>query len=120
MFSWKRLIGDNEPRTPLARRSRASPLGGNPVATEKRHLVEVNGKRIAVFNVDGQFFALDNTCTHRGGLLAEGEVSGHEVTCPYHGAIFDVRTGAVVGPPARRPVARYSVRLTRSHLAVEV
>ena len=42
-------------------------------------LVEVNGKQIALFNVDGQFFAIDNTCTHRGGPLAEGEVSGHVV-----------------------------------------
>jgi len=83
-------------------------------------LVEVNSKPIAVFNVDGQFFALDNTCTHRGGPLAEGQVSGHEVTCPYHGAIFDVRTGEVVGPPAQRPVARYSVRVTGTDLEVEV
>ena len=41
-------------------------------------LVEVKGKQIALFNVDSQFFALDNTCTHRGGPLADGEVSGHE------------------------------------------
>jgi nitrite reductase/ring-hydroxylating ferredoxin subunit len=42
----------------------------------------VKGEQIALFNVDSQFFALDNTCTHRGGPLADGEVSGHEVTCP--------------------------------------
>lgn len=54
----------------------------------------------SLFNVDGTFFALDNTYTHRGGPLAEGEISGHEVTCPWHGARFDVRTGEVVGPPA--------------------
>jgi nitrite reductase/ring-hydroxylating ferredoxin subunit len=53
-----------------------------------------------LFNVDGTFFALDQTYTHRGGPLAEGEISGHEVTCPWHGARFDVRTGEVVGPPA--------------------
>ncbi len=45
-------------------------------------LVEAKGKQIALFNVGGKFFAVDNTCTHRGGPLAEGEVSGHEVTCP--------------------------------------
>jgi len=69
-------------------------------------LVEVKGEQIALFNVDSQFFALDNTCTHRGGPLADGEVSGHEVTCPWHGATFDVRTGEVVGPPAQRAVVR--------------
>ena len=55
----------------------------------------VKGEQIALFNVDSQFFALDNTCTHRGGPLADGEV-----TCP------DVRTGEVVGPPAQRAVVR--------------
>ena len=69
---------------------------------------------------DGEFFALDNTCTHRGGLLADGEVSGHEVTCPWHGATFDVRTGEVVGPPAQRAVVRYGVRVTRTDIEVEL
>ena len=70
------------------------------IEPDQARLVEVKGKQIALFNVDGQFFALDNTCTHRGGPLADGEVLGHEVTCPWHGATFDVRTGGVVG---RRP-----------------
>ena len=83
-------------------------------------LVEVSSKQIALFNVDGQFFALDNTCTHRGGPLAEGEVSGHEVTCPWHGGKFDIRTGEVVGPPAPRAVARYGVRVTGTDIEVEV
>jgi nitrite reductase/ring-hydroxylating ferredoxin subunit len=68
-------------------------------------LVEVKGKQIALFNVDSQFFALDNTCTHRGGPLADGEV-----TCP-HGATFDVRTGEVVGPPG--PASRCAIRRSR-------
>jgi glycine betaine catabolism B len=83
-------------------------------------LVDVKGKRIALFNVDGEFFALDNTCTHRGGPLAEGTVSGHEVTCPWHGSTFDIRTGEVVSPPAQRAVARYGVRVTGTDVEVEV
>ena len=83
-------------------------------------LVDVNGMPIALFNVDGQFFALDNTCTHKGGPLAEGEISGHEVTCPWHGAMFDVRTGEVVGPPAQQAVVRYGVRVTGQDVEVEV
>ncbi len=82
-------------------------------------LVDVNGKQIALFNVDGQFFALDNTCTHRGGPLVKGVVSGHEVTCPWHRATFDVRTGEVVSPPAQRAVARYRVRVTGTVIEVE-
>ena len=83
-------------------------------------LVEIQGKEIALFNVDGTFFALDNTCTHRGGPLADGEVSGHVVICPLHGARFDVRTGKVVGPPAHEDVARYGVRVTNSDIEVEL
>jgi nitrite reductase/ring-hydroxylating ferredoxin subunit len=71
----------------------------------------VKGEQIALFNVDSQFFALDNTCTHRGGP--------REVTCP-HGATFDVRTGEVVGPPAQRAVVRYGVRATGTDIEVEV
>ena len=83
-------------------------------------LVEVKGKQIALFNVEGEFCALDNTCTHRGGPLAEGAVSGHEVTCPFHGAKFDIRTGEVLGPPASQAVARYNVRVAGADLEVEV
>ena len=86
----------------------------------KARLVDVKGKPIALFNVDGNFFAVDNTCTHRGGPLTEGAISGHEVTCPWHGARFDVRTGKVVDPPAQRAVVCYAVRVTGPDVEVEV
>ena len=54
------------------------------------------------------------------GPLAEGEVLGHEVTCPWHGATFDIRTGEVLGPPAYEDVARYNVRVTGTDIEVEV
>ena len=92
----------------------------NEIEPGQAQLVDVKGKRIALFNVDGKFFALDNTCTHRGGPLAEGEVLGHEVTCPHHGARFDIRTGEVVGPPAQQAVASYGVRVTGTDVEVEL
>ena len=55
--------------------------------------VEVNGRQIALFNVGGTFHAIDNTCLHRGGPLAEGELDGTVVTCPWHGWQYDVTTG---------------------------
>jgi len=55
--------------------------------------VEVNGKELALFNVDGAFYALDNTCPHRGGPLGEGELEGKVVTCPWHSWQFDVSNG---------------------------
>ena len=83
-------------------------------------MVEVNGKEIALFNVAGSFHAIDNTCTHVGGPLCEGELEGIEVTCPWHGAVFDVTTGQMLGPPAPESVARYSVRVEGSDIEVEV
>ena len=82
--------------------------------------VETAGKKIALFNVDGRFYAIDDTCTHRGGPLSEGEVSGEEVTCPWHGAVFDLKTGAVLGPPAPTGVQAYAVRIQGSDVEVEV
>lgn len=92
----------------------------NEIKPGEARLVDVNGKSIALFNVEGQFFAIDNTCTHRGGPLAKGDISGHEVTCPWHGAKFNVRTGEVVGPPAQRPVSCYNVRVAGTDVEIEM
>ena len=90
------------------------------IAPGQARLVIVKGKEIALFNIDGNFFALDNLCTHEEGPLAEGEVEGHEVTCPWHGAKFDIRTGEVLCDPAYEAVARHNVRVTGSDIEVEI
>ena len=82
------------------------------MATQPVKCVEVDGKKIALFKVEDTLYAVSDTCTHRGGPLAEWEVEGTEVTCPWHGAKFDLRTGAVLGPPAQRGVKSYAVKLT--------
>ncbi len=56
-------------------------------------VVEAGGKMLAVFNCDGTFYAVDNTCRHRGGPLGEGSLTGTTVTCPWHGWEYDVATG---------------------------
>ena len=73
-----------------------------------RH-VEISGQAVALFNVRGTIFAIGGTCTHRGGPLGQGTLDGTLVTCPWHGAQFDVTTGQVVSPPAERGVPVYSV-----------
>jgi nitrite reductase (NADH) small subunit len=83
-------------------------------------LVEVEGKRLAVFNVDGRFYAIDDTCPHRGGPLSEGELEGEVVTCPWHRSTFNVTTGAVLSAPARDGVSHYSVRDSGGEVSVEV
>jgi nitrite reductase/ring-hydroxylating ferredoxin subunit len=70
-------------------------------------IIEVGGKKIALFNVEGSFYAIDDTCTHRGGPLSEGVFDGKEITCPWHGATYDVTSGEVLGvlrPPKELPV----------------
>jgi nitrite reductase (NADH) small subunit len=56
-------------------------------------IVDVGGRRLALFNVEGVFYAIDNSCPHRGGPLGEGDLVGAVVTCPWHGYRYDVRTG---------------------------
>lgn len=63
----------------------------------------------AVFNVAGRFCATQAECTHQGGPLSEGKLEGSTVTCPWHGAQFNVCTGAVLRGPAREPVKTYRV-----------
>ena len=82
--------------------------------------VDLAGRPVALFNVDGRFYAIDDTCTHRGGPLSEGEVEGTVVTCPWHGATYDITTGSVLGPPAPRGVTSYAVRIDGNDIKVEV
>jgi nitrite reductase/ring-hydroxylating ferredoxin subunit len=82
--------------------------------------VNVGGKHIALFNIDGNYYAIDDTCTHKGGPLSEGEVSGSTITCPWHSATFDVKTGEVVSPPAAVGVFRYNVRVIGNDIEIEI
>jgi 3-phenylpropionate/trans-cinnamate dioxygenase ferredoxin subunit len=83
-----------------------------------KKLAEVDGRPIAVFNVDGSFYAIDDVCTHDGGPLAEGELSGCEIMCPRHGARFDVRTGKALCMPAIEPVAVHAVLIRGEDVCV--
>ena len=80
----------------------------------------VEGMEIALFNVEGTYYAIGNSCTHRGGSLSEGDVQGTKVTCPLHGADFDLKTGAVLGPPAQKGVPSYKVVVEGDDIKVEV
>lgn len=84
-------------------------------------LFEVAGRRIAVANTNGRFFAIDDACTHEQCSLAEeGTLEGTVVTCGCHGAQFDVTTGAVLAPPAPEPVKTYSLRVDQDDLILEI
>lgn len=81
---------------------------------------EAEGQAIALFNVGGTFYAIENTCTHVGGPLGEGDLVGDQVTCPWHGAQFSVTTGKVLGPPAGTDVKSYSVTIEGNDVLVEL
>lgn len=75
-------------------------------------LVDIGGGiEVAVFLVEGQYYAIDDICTHDNGPLADGRIEGLCVVCPRHGAMFDLRTGEAVKLPAYRPIDTFPVRL---------
>ena len=81
---------------------------------------EVGGTRIALCNVNGRFYAIDDVCTHDGGPLDQGELEGNLVECPRHGAKFDVTNGKAVVLPAVRPVKTYAVQVEGDEVKVEI
>jgi nitrite reductase/ring-hydroxylating ferredoxin subunit len=81
--------------------------------------VVANGVPVAVFRVGGALHAIAARCTHRGGLLDQGPIHGTQVTCPLHGSVFDVTTGAVVRGPAMTPEPSYRARLEGTTLILE-
>ena len=81
--------------------------------------VEVDGKQIALFNCDGTFYAIDNTCKHQGGPLGEGELDGTVVTCPWHGWTYDVTTGESPDDESCS-VDHYAVKVEGDSVMVEI
>ena len=83
-------------------------------------VVDVKGARIVVANVQGVYYAFDDECTHEQCSLAEGDLAGTTVTCMCHGAEFDVRSGAVLAPPAVVAIRVYRTRVEADALHIEI
>ena len=75
------------------------------------HAVEVDGEPVCLTKVEGQICAFTDNCTHISGPLNEGELEGCTLTCPWHGAQFDVRTGKVLRGPARQDLYTYPIKI---------
>lgn len=80
----------------------------------------VGGCKIALFNIDGEFYAIENICTHDAGELSGGILEGDQIICPRHGARFSVKTGAVLAPPAYEDLDTFSVRVAGKMLQVQL
>jgi len=83
-----------------------------------REVFEIDGLYVAVFNVDGKYYAIEDRCTHDDGPLAEGDLDGYEIICPRHGARFDLRDGRVLSMPAVLPVPWYPVRIEGDEIQI--
>jgi len=84
-----------------------------------KKIIEVDGVEVVVVNLDGQFYAMENVCTHDGGPLGEGKLEGCELICPRHGARFDVRTGAATRMPAFEAAPMHEVRVEGDDVLVQ-
>jgi nitrite reductase/ring-hydroxylating ferredoxin subunit len=102
--------------------------GVNEVPPRRAKMVRVEGKPIALFNLDGRFYATDDTCPHEGGPLSSGFIDGENVTCPWHGATFHIISGKTLeppagekmGPPVDNGVPCYPVRSVDAELEIEI
>jgi 3-phenylpropionate/trans-cinnamate dioxygenase ferredoxin subunit len=81
-------------------------------------VVRLDDQPVAVFNIDGSYYAIDDLCTHDGGPLAEGRLEGDVIECPRHGAKFNVKTGDVLCLPATAPIPTYEVRIEGDEIKV--
>jgi 3-phenylpropionate/trans-cinnamate dioxygenase ferredoxin subunit len=86
--------------------------------TGGRIFVSVDDYNIVVFNVAGRYFAIGDLCSHDNGPVGEGELDDYEITCPRHGARFDVRTGEVKALPAVVDIPAYPVRVIEGQIEV--
>lgn len=75
---------------------------------------------LALYNLGGNFYATDDLCTHGNASLAEGDIEGDEIVCPFHEGSFDIRSGEAVGPPCLEPIRTYPVREVDGALEVEL
>lgn len=82
--------------------------------------IEKNGLVLAVFNLDGEYFVTNDTCTHGPGSLSEGCIDGDTVECDFHNGVFNIRTGEVVAPPCMIPLKTYPASVEGDEVTITV
>lgn len=86
----------------------------------ERLFVEIEGKPLVIFNIAGQFFSIGDVCSHDDGPVGEGDIEGYNITCPRHGAEFDIRTGQVMSMPAVVDIPAYPVQVRDGMILVGI
>ncbi|HLC86204.1 MAG TPA: nitrite reductase small subunit NirD [Candidatus Nanoarchaeia archaeon] len=90
----------------------------NEIPKNSSKIVNVNNKSLALFNIEGNFYVIENECRHRGGPLGEGEIHEEEVTCPWHGWVYNLKTGNCLNNPGIK-VQTYKVRVEGEKILIE-
>ena len=86
----------------------------------ERRIVATDVAEIAIFNLDGELYAIEDICTHDGGELASGQRDGDQIICPRHGARFCIRNGKVLTPPAYEDVETFPVRVDQERIQIDI
>ena len=90
------------------------------ITSGQRRLVRVKGQEVALLNYEGTIYAISNTCPHSTGPLIEGQLHGTVITCPWHGAQFDITSGVCLGGPVASDVTTYAVQIKDEAIFLEV
>jgi 3-phenylpropionate/trans-cinnamate dioxygenase ferredoxin component len=94
-------------------------VDANSLEEGKNIVIDVEGTNIAVFKIEGAFYAIEDVCTHDGAEIASGKLEGDEIICPRHGARFCVKTGEVKSPPAYENIACFPLRIENGKVQVK-
>jgi len=92
----------------------------NEIESGERIFVEIDGQPIVVLKIAGELFAIGDVCSHDDGPLGDGEIQGHEIVCPRHGANFDVRTGKALTLPAVVDILTYPLRIKNGRVEIGI
>ncbi|PKM10726.1 MAG: ferredoxin [Gammaproteobacteria bacterium HGW-Gammaproteobacteria-3] len=94
-------------------------IDADAMANGENLVVDVDGTDVAVFKLDGKFYAIEDVCSHDGAEIASGTLEGDEIICPRHGARFCIRTGAVKSAPAYEDITCFPVRIENGRVQVK-
>lgn len=86
----------------------------------ERRIVSTDVAEIAIFNLNGELYAIEDICTHDGGELASGQCDGDQIICPRHGARFCIRNGKALTPPAYEDVETFPVRIDQGRIQIDI
>ncbi len=86
-------------------------IAEDAMADGENIIVDVDGTEVAIFKIEGRFYAIEDVCTHDGAEIASGEIDGDEIICPRHGARFCIKTGAVKSAPAYEDIDSFPLRI---------